>query len=270
MKVGDKVKITGRTAYAHNLVIGSIATVKDIGSITSNTVRLEGEVKGLNGPQSQWLHPKDFELVTKTQVVLKTKQAKMKATATDILNAATKLAQANNTVTTLEIKTELRKTFDVKQHQVSMAMIDAAKTGMFIYTDNGTYRVYSLANKVSTPGKRGLTKGSATALAAGAKAAATRAANKGGAVPTGTISRTEARKRILGYGKIQKVTFIKKDGTERTLTGVIVKDQSDLGLGYIKMKDLVKSKREGKDVIRNVNIQTLTSFQQNKVLNRVK
>jgi hypothetical protein len=75
-------------------------------------------------------------------------QTIMKAMKDAILKIAKQLLKANNTVTTLEIKTELRRDypyFHSPQSDVSAYMDQLAGDGIFTYTDNGTYRTYSLA-----------------------------------------------------------------------------------------------------------------------------
>jgi hypothetical protein len=83
--------------------------------------------------------------VNSNQVKLKTTD--MKAMKDACLTVATSLAKANNTVTTLEIKTELRRDYPYffwTQDTVSKFMDQLAGDGVFTYTDNGTYRTYSL------------------------------------------------------------------------------------------------------------------------------
>ena len=54
------------------------------------------------------------------------------------------LLKANNTITTLEVKIELRKRGSVNQEVVSEVLKEMADNGELIFTDNGTYRIYSL------------------------------------------------------------------------------------------------------------------------------
>jgi hypothetical protein len=88
-------------------------------------------------------------------------QTIMKAMKDAILKIAKQLLKANNTVTTLEIKTELRRDypyFHSPQSDVSAYMDQLAGDGIFTYTDNGTYRIYSLA----TPAQVAATTGPVT------------------------------------------------------------------------------------------------------------
>lgn len=73
---------------------------------------------------------------------------KMKAMKDAVLTVAKQLAKANNTVTTLEIKTELRRDYPYyywTQDIVSNYMAQFAGDSIFTFTDTGTYRIYSLA-----------------------------------------------------------------------------------------------------------------------------
>lgn len=90
--------------------------------------------------------------VNQNQVNLKT--TNMKAMKDAVLSTAKTLAKANNTVTTLEIKTELRRDYPYyfwTQDVVSKYMDQLAGDGLFTYTDNGTYRIYKLAGKTAAP-----------------------------------------------------------------------------------------------------------------------
>ena len=85
--------------------------------------------------------------VNPNQVTLK--QTTMKAMKDAVLGTAKDLLRANNTVTTLEIKGQLRKDYPYyywDQSTVSKYMNGFAGDGIFSYTDNGTYRTYSLVN----------------------------------------------------------------------------------------------------------------------------
>mgnify|MGYP003592507724 CR=1 FL=1 len=91
--------------------------------------------------------------VNRNQVKLK--QTDMKAMKDAVLAVAKSLAKANNTVTTLEIKTELRRDYPYyfwTQKVVSDYMDQFAGDGVFTYKDNGTYRIYSLTKTKATAG----------------------------------------------------------------------------------------------------------------------
>lgn len=80
--------------------------------------------------------------------LLNFKQTDMKAMKDAVLAVAKKLAKANNTVTTLEIKNELRRDYPYyywTQQVVSDFTAQFAGDGVFSFTDNGTFRTYSLS-----------------------------------------------------------------------------------------------------------------------------
>lgn len=272
IKVGDFVEVTGGNNH-HNFPIGSIVEVKFVGS---TGIKCAGTI----GRQ------------LKEQIILNGNFMKKNRVSTaDILAVARKLAIANNTVTTLEIKAELRKKFKVNQQEVSDAMNDAYLNGEFIFTDNGTYRIYSLANSpiptkkvnktVVSTGRRGLVKGSAVALAAGKKAAATRAARKNGVAvanvvkktstsKTKYISRTKALELMANSkGSFFTVEFVEKDGSARTLNGSFAKNQKQAHLGYVSVRENNKLKA-GVNPFRQVNLQTLQSLTINGICNKVR
>jgi hypothetical protein len=73
----------------------------------------------------------------------------MKAQRDAVIAVAKRLCKANNTVTTLEIKVELRRDYPYyfwTQQAVSDYMSQLAGDGIFTYTDNGTFRTYSVAS----------------------------------------------------------------------------------------------------------------------------
>jgi len=93
--------------------------------------------------------------VVEKDLVTIIKNDNMKAMKDAVLKVAQTLAKANNTVTTLEIKNELRRDYPYyfwTQLIVSTYMDQLAGDGLFSYTDNGTYRIYSLvkAKKANT------------------------------------------------------------------------------------------------------------------------
>ena len=70
-----------------------------------------------------------------------------------VLKVAKELCKANNTVTTLEIKNELRRRYSTNkwnQSDISNLMSDFQKDGKFTFTDNGIFRIYSLPGNVIT------------------------------------------------------------------------------------------------------------------------
>lgn len=178
-----------------------------------------------------------------------------------VLKVAKELCKANNTVTTLEIKNELRKRYSYnkwEQSEVSNTMNDFHKAGTFTYVDNGTYRVYSLASvkKTNKPSKSTPMKTTTTS---------TRTRS------TGTrISRSKALDIIKNSnGKFFTVTFIKKDGTRRVMNGQHTLDMGVSALGYINVKDMTAVRRKESSTIKSVNLQTIESIRLGKTTYKV-
>lgn len=157
------------------------------------------------------------------------------------------LLQANNTVTTLEVKNELRRLYPEYswlQKEVSDFMNEQHLTGELTYEDNGTYRVYSgEETKKATPAKKD---------------------NKGKVIPklkAKRISKTKAFDLIMGNkGYFFTAEFVKQDGETRVINCQALKDQ-DPKLGYIKVREASLLRTVGKEKsIRNINIQTLKAL----------
>ena len=77
-----------------------------------------------------------------------------------------------------------------------------------------------------------------------------------------TISKTEALKKIQAYkGKLKFATFIKQDGTTRTMRFELI-DPIPTVLGYLRVTDLhIAAKKDVKDDgMRNINMQTLKNI----------
>lgn len=184
-----------------------------------------------------------------------------------ILSVAKKLCKANNTVTTLEIKTELRKRYPNnrwEQATISSTMIDANSNGKFDYSDNGTFRTYSFVGKTANKGTivtpvTQVTKGKAKK----AKAAKT-------PMSTQKISRTKALDLIQNSnGKFFTVTFIKKDGSRRVLNAQYTPDMGVSPLGYILVKDISAVRKKEVKTVKNVNLQTIESITLNNVMSKI-
>jgi hypothetical protein len=157
------------------------------------------------------------------------------------------LLKANNTVTTLEIKVELRNRWnkDVwNQSYVSSIMQDLANKGKFNYTDNGTYRVYSHVSKTISKSK---SKSKSIPIPA---------------VPNKRqrISKTKAIELLNNTkGRFFGVTFTKKDGTERSMRCRVEGNLKISPLGYATLKDVSEDKP------KSVNLQTLSEIRLNKI-----
>ena len=156
------------------------------------------------------------------EIILKTKnQSEMKAMKNAVLTTARQLCKANNTVTTLEVKTELRRDYPYyfwDQATVSNYMSQLAGDGLFTYTDNGTYRTYSLANtKKTLLGK------------VARKKVVTSQPNKK------TTSNTIPRNSVLGFAvspTFESVTL----SSGKTVDKYAIRGQKKSPLGYITPK----------------------------------
>lgn len=175
--------------------------------------------------------------------------------------AAMDLLKANNTVTTLEVKLRLRKDepkFNWSQVVVSRFFDELVTEGKLVVTaDNGTYRTYSdpttIATKVKLSGTYGTTK------KATVKAVPKKTSSVAKAVPKGRSILRKTALELMKNSKGQFFTavFLKKDGKERTMNCQFLKDQGDIELGYVRVRDSSLMKKTPAKCIRNVNLQTL-------------
>lgn len=166
------------------------------------------------------------------------------------------LLEANNTVTTLEVKNELRRQypeFAWVQKEISEYMNDMHLAGDLTYEDNGTYRVYSGETKKTTSRKTD---------------PKTKKPLK--AVKAKSISKTVALDLMAATkGHFFTAEFKKKDGEMRVMNCQYIKDQ-DLKLGYVKVKEAALMRTDPKNAIRQINIQTLKSLKIGGVSYKVK
>lgn len=203
-----------------------------------------------------------------------------------VLETANALLQAQNRVTTLEIKTALRsnpkwKDYYWDQAGISTLMNELYNEGKFDFVDTGTYRLYSGSSKgVVTPKSKTVTsakrsvgrprKTTPTAIPAAAPVVATPKAGPGrpkkpvvpGPKPT-RISRKKALELMKNNkGHFFTAVFSKKGGETRTMNCQYLKDQTQSDLGYIKVQEgkLLRTTKDPKQSIRQVNLQTLTAL----------
>lgn len=177
---------------------------------------------------------------------VKIKQTDMKAMKDAVLKVATDLATAKNTVTTLEIKVELRRDYPYffwTQDVVSKFMDQLAGDGVFTYTDNGTYRIYSLTT--ATPSGRvpaGFAAPLSKSLTTTVKASS---ANRAVAPSTYKVQKSKItwNKVLQLAGNPQFVAVTLANGT--TITKDNIKAQKKSPLGYI-------SPKQGR--IKNINV----------------
>lgn len=249
-KRGDKVIIT-KCIHGHGLTIGEKVTIRkaepqhDHYIVSGGWAVTNEEIEEIKA------------ITTKVQTMKNVNQAVYKTAKT--------LLKANNTVTTLEVKTQLRKDYPTyhwiqntkgQVTGVSEIMDSFAKKGKFTYKDNGTYRIYSFPkSKTSTK----VASKTATKSAKSTKTKSTSTKNPNHNVRT--ISRLKAHDLMSNNGgRFFTATFTKKDGTERVMSCTYLKDQTGSVLGYIKVKDTNLCKKTPGSCIRNVNLQTLTKL----------
>ena len=237
----------------------------------------------------------------------KSKATNMTQMKKAVVTTAKALLVANNTVTTLEIKTKLRKDFahfHWNQQTVSNMMDELAKKGTFTYTDNGTFRIYSDPKQPKRAAGKGVVVTAPTVVAPAVtipvakvkKTPVTKKVVKGGVVKTKTtktkvvknplhnvkaISKSAAEALLLAaHGKFGSAEFVKRNSTLRKMNFKVLPGQTSSSLGYVKVIDVAlynKAKKAGKtkadaekESIRNINLQTLKSLTLNSVTNTVR
>lgn len=240
-----------------NFNVGDIVEI--IGNTNNHQFRIGEHVRIVrqtdnNQYQAQYLDESDYWYVKYTDIKLINNNINNKMTKQQLMKDAVKmvadiLLTANNTVTTLEIKVELRKTdpeFYWDQATVSKYMDELSQAGDYTFADNGTYRVYS-STKIPAPKPT-----------TGVKIRKQRVST-----PSTTLRIT--RKKALDLMKANKghfftAVFTKKDGTLRSINCQYLKDQTNSDLGYVKVKEAIKMKLDPNDCTRQINLQTLTSL----------
>ena len=180
--------------------------------------------------------------------------------------AMLELLSVNNTVTTLEVKTKLRgdhPEFSWLQKDVSSYMNNLAENDELSYTDNGTFRTYSLVLKKA---KKGSVKKKKTVVAKTVKPTPVKVVAPVKVKPTVTavrpkrISKTKALELILGNkGHFFTAEFAKKNGDLRVMNCQALKKQTSK-LGYVTVKEASKMRKDPKNAVRNINLQTITGL----------
>ena len=185
--------------------------------------------------------------------------------------AVAMLLKANNSVTTLEVKTQLRSEFPKGrwvQREVSAFMAELADSGDLTFKDNGTFRTYSLKGvKLKTAVKSTPTMTGKKSM----KVSVTPVVSILKGQKAKKISRTNALDLMLNNkGRFFTAEFINKEGDRRVMNCQLVKDQKQAKLGYVKVREasLMRSSTPEK-AIRNVNIQTLEGLKIGGVLYKV-
>lgn len=247
LKIGDIVTLSETSSYYH---------LKNP-STSSNPIKINGKIENISKvkfsplPFTVKWNNNTFNSYTKSDLKLvKIKQKNMLSTFKLKLveKTANTLLQANNTITTLEIKNALRRKYPSmvwNQDQISLAMIDFTKNNKYNYNDNGTYRVYSsIKPTVST------------------KTVVTSIPRKS----NNRISRKRALELIQNSnGKFFGVVFTKKNGEERKMTCKIDKNKLNPShLGYLTVFDV-----KDNNTPKSLNLQTLSELKTNKTFYKV-
>jgi hypothetical protein len=271
-KIGDRVKISKSSEYY------------DEGDNSSSNPNVEGTICEDNRGGSEFKIGVDWDNNTYNHYpesdleLVNCKQTNMNQIMKDaVLDTANSLLKAQNTVTTLEIKAELivkQPQFFWTQAFVSASMDDFQNQGLFNYTDNGTYRIYVDPNSTiiqqgvcGSQGQTGTTPASSL-VAQPATQTAPSPTKTRTRKPDNRISKTKALDLLKNSkGHFFTAVFLKKDGSERTINGQYLKDQDNSPLGFVKVKESSKLKQAKntpsgvrKDVIRQINVQTLRSL----------
>lgn len=235
IKVGDNVTLTSKLPSSWNTLMSNyLGTSVKITKIDNNS-RIY-----FNGSEPWYFSVTDVVKVNNVSGLNETQ--KLEKVVNDLL-------VANNTCTTLEVKTELRRQYPKNnwtQSLVSDSMKDLATQGKLQYTDNGTYRVYSLVTKSTNNKTKDMTKTTQTKSVANT-------------TKKQRISRTKAISLISGTnGRFFGVTFTKKDGSIRRMKCKIEKDTKPTQLGYLNVTDVKEN------TIKSMNLQTLSEIRMDK------
>lgn len=241
-KIRDFVTITNMLC-GHEFSIGEIVKIKKVYT---------------NDYHAYGLYDSDNWFITDEECVLATKDDMIRY-------ISNKLLKANNTITTLEVKIELRTKFPrIKwnQSEIHDYFVNGVNNNIFeVVDDNGTYRTYASKNKSKT--NKSMKKPIKVPISN--VTVGTTPAQVISLAPTQTKSRKDNRiSRTKAYemmknnkGRFFTATFIKKDNTERTINCQFLKDQTELNMGYVRVRESSKLKTNPKDATRQINLQTL-------------
>lgn len=249
-KTGDEVEVISNNFSSHRFQTGLLVKVMKVSIDTEG-----GEAADCcdNMGNCWWIDERDMKLVNLKSN--NTMQVKKQA----VLDTANKLLKAQNTVTTLEIKTQLiidHPEFFWKQDFISQEMDALYHQGLFTYSDNGTFRTYSAYPSPLIVSSGAVTTTPTLTIGTGLKTLPGKITTK-----PAIISRKKAYELMVGNkGHFFTATFVKQNGDERVMNCQYAKDnQSALSLGYIRVKETGKMKK-GENPIRQINLQTLISL----------
>jgi hypothetical protein len=231
-KVGTDIEVTANTS-CHELPIGSEGVITNICGTPECGYY---EVKGETG--TWYLDDSELKGLIQNTVNMTYNYRKM---AVEV--AAQYLLNANNSITTLEVKNHLRtflKNEKWNQADVSLMMDDLATKGVLSFTSTGTYRVYSRVQQstqrtnVTVPSPK-----------------VTIPKPVGPSVPT--LTRKDARKMMENNkGHYFTASFYKVDGSQRTLNA-----QYSSKLNTSPDPQFLRVKAGGFQGTKSINIHTL-------------
>jgi hypothetical protein len=210
-----------------------------------------------------------------------------RAMLSDLIIVLNDLLVPNNSVSTLEVKTELRKRFantTWNQKDISSAMDFLYHAGHLTYKDNGTFRTYAAVNQPTKVAQStivlsgyGGVGGPAGATGIKVSTTPTSAPAQGSPAPkaakptkrqvtTKRIGKNDAMRIMMDTnGKFFGVTFIKKDGSIRNMTCRIDKTHNGPDtLGYLRVIDATEQ------VSKKLNLQTLSEVRTNRTIYTVR
>lgn len=233
-KLGEDVKLTSNKGTGA-LPLDAICIVKGRYFDFQNIPYYRLEYKG-----HAWYYAYESQLniYTEQQIAMTAKQLKRTA----VIETARRLLTANNTVTTLEMKAELRiqyPDFYWSQADVSQWMDSLASENKYSYTSTGNYRIYSFYKAPNTKTTNTKTKTVKTSK------------NVSGNV----INRAKALDMIKNNkGHYFTATWTKTDGTVRTLNCQYSKDLNKVASNFIKVKSGTLAD------VKSINLNTLSEL----------
>lgn len=161
--------------------------------------------------------------------------------------AVLSLLQDKKSITVTDLKSSLNEMtpdFSWRMPEIKGYMEERTASGELTLKKNGSYK---MSVKKATPAPKLMSK-------KGMK----------------SISKSKAMNLMLNsHGNFFTVEFIKKDGSPRVMNCLCKKDQ-DTSLGYIEVKEAALLRKDPKNAIRRVNMQTLTMVKVGGVSYKVK
>jgi len=178
-----------------------------------------------------------------------------------VLAMANRLVKPNGTVTTLEIKNELRQKFpDQKwfQAEISNVMNEFNIDEKCTYTDNGTYRTYSMIKNTIAKNNSKVTKKKHKIFSISGEKDVI---NIGKAAALKIMESTK--------GKFFTAVFKTKKNVLRVINGQRTEIQPYKELGYVLVREGKAARKNPKKALRNINIQTLQELRFNQKIYKI-